>query len=171
MAITHAPVGSNEEGDEHHSHEPQGPQQPQPAHPPHPLHQHSFSNASTASLDIESWVVGSLQHLNVAPIARGTGNALSIPLDGDHNADNGASAHMRLRGVAFGGTADAAQGLSIAPPRRPPSRRDSMRKRDALLKGKEGSRQRRRYENGNTPLLPSLNLSTQSLEPLRADVR
>ena len=28
-------------------------------------------------------------------------------------------------------------------------RRDSMERREALLKGKEGSRQRRRWENGN----------------------
>jgi hypothetical protein len=30
-------------------------------------------------------------------------------------------------------------------------RRDSIERREALLKGKEGSRQRRRWENGNQP--------------------
>lgn len=30
-------------------------------------------------------------------------------------------------------------------------RRDSIERREALLKGKEGSRQRRRWENGNPP--------------------
>ncbi|KAF3942274.1 hypothetical protein ABW19_dt0203812 [Dactylella cylindrospora] len=33
-------------------------------------------------------------------------------------------------------------------PRRTPLRRDSMRRREALLKGKEGSRRRQRWENG-----------------------
>ena len=32
-----------------------------------------------------------------------------------------------------------------------PIRRDSLKRREALLKGKEGSRQRRRWENGTLP--------------------
>ncbi|KAF3904937.1 hypothetical protein ABW20_dc0109554 [Dactylellina cionopaga] len=36
-----------------------------------------------------------------------------------------------------------------ASPRRTPLRRDSMRRREALLKGKEGSRRRQRWENDN----------------------
>ena len=43
--------------------------------------------------------------------------------------------------------------LSRDPIRRPPSRRDSQRKREMLLKGKEGSRQRRRWENGKSMAL------------------
>lgn len=35
-------------------------------------------------------------------------------------------------------------------PDRATARRDSMDRREALLKGKEGSRQRRRWENGRT---------------------
>lgn len=35
---------------------------------------------------------------------------------------------------------------------REPTRRDSMKRRDALLKGKEGSRRRQRWENGELAL-------------------
>jgi hypothetical protein len=116
------------------------------------------------TVDIEAWTVAALESLSVAPIARGTGNALSIPLDAEHPTSapgNGAAARMKLRGVAFETAADAF-GATIAPPRLTPSRRDSMRKRDELVKGKEGSRQRRRWENGThihtlplpTPLRP-----------------
>ncbi|GAB1319559.1 R3H-associated N-terminal domain-containing protein [Madurella fahalii] len=163
MAVTRIPMSPDGEGDEH-----QQPQQPQPAHPPHALHQHSLSNASTATVDIEAWTVAALESLSIAPIARGTGNALSIPLDGnqanarDKMADGNdeaaaaaaAAAQMKLRGVAFAD--EAAYGASITPPRRPPSRRDSMRKREALLKGKEGSRQRRRWENDRLLHVPNV---------------
>jgi hypothetical protein len=143
---------------------------PQPTHPPQPLHQHTVSNASTATVDIEAWTVAALESLSIAPIARGTGNTLSIPLDGSHrnqgkpaenddHAGDDVTSRMRLRGVAFGETTDgddAGYGAGITPPRRLPSRRDSMRRREALLKGKEGSRQRRRWENGwfSSPLHP-----------------
>jgi hypothetical protein len=145
MAITRSPPGHDEEGD-HQSH--------QQAQPPPVLHQHSLSNASTVTVDIESWTVAALESLRIAPIARGTGNALSIPLDDAHqHAKSGEvrdAAGMKLRNVAFDGNDDA-YGAAITPPRRPPSRRDSMHRRDALLKGKEGSRQRRRWENGIIP--------------------
>ena len=39
-------------------------------------------------------------------------------------------------------------GPGIQRPRREPLRRDSMKRREALLKGKEGSRRRTRWENG-----------------------
>jgi hypothetical protein len=138
MAITRTSLGQEEAGDA------------QPSHPPHALHQHSLSDASTVTVDIEAWTVAALESLSVAPIARGTGNALSIPLDAEHPSgtpgNGAATAGMKLRGVAFE-TGDAF-GATITPPRRPLSRRDSMRKRDELVKGKEGSRQRRRWENG-----------------------
>ena len=139
MAITPSPAGHDEAGD-HASHPPQPPS--------HALHQHSLSNASTVTVDIEAWTVAALESLSIAPVARGTGAALAIPLDDGDRAN--ATAEMKLRGaVTFGNDDDAAAfGASITPPRRPPSRRDSMRKRDMLLKGKEGSRQRRRWENG-----------------------
>jgi hypothetical protein len=148
MAIAPITLVPGEDG-QHQQHN-QEVQQPQPTHPPHPLHQHSLSDASTVTVDIEAWTVAALESLSIAPIARGTGNVLSIPLDAHPSTDN--AGEMKLRGVAFGaGIADDAYGASIAPPRRPPSRRDSMKKRDALVKGKEGSRQRRRWENGIPP--------------------
>ncbi|KAL2140655.1 hypothetical protein VTI28DRAFT_3512 [Corynascus sepedonium] len=169
MAITHMPVaaGHDEEVDHHEL----------SSHSPHPaqsgsLHHHSISNASTATVDIEAWTVAALESLSIAPIARGTGNALSIPLDGVAPSTGGqrelplrhgaggsgsAAAEMKLRGVAFGDDdGQAAYGANITPPRRPPSRRDSMRRRDALLKGKEGSRQRRRWENDRLVHVPNV---------------
>ncbi|KAK3307330.1 R3H-associated N-terminal domain-containing protein [Chaetomium strumarium] len=155
MAITRIPPGPEEDGDHL--------QQPQPIHPPHALHGPSLSNASTATVDIEAWTVAALESLSIAPIARGTGSALSIPLDVDQpvretrgggGGDNGAAARMKLRGVAFDGAIDdAAYGASITRPR---SARDSMRRREALLKGKEGSRQRRRWENDHLLHVPNV---------------
>ena len=43
-------------------------------------------------------------------------------------------------------TEDASSGYR---PRREPLRRDSLKRREALLKGKEGSRRRTRWENGS----------------------
>jgi hypothetical protein len=113
-----------------------------------PGHQSAPSlSSSVASLDIEAWTVSALQSLTISPLARGTGGTpLGIPLDAhDHNGAAGAEREGQQRvtlDVAAGG------GMGITPPRRPPSRRDSQRKREMLLKGKEGSRQRRRWENG-----------------------
>jgi len=44
--------------------------------------------------------------------------------------------------------------MPIYDPDRKIARRDSMDRREALLKGKEGSRQRRRWENGMNPIPP-----------------
>lgn len=159
MAVTKLPIApSSEDGDDHTPQQ----QTPPPANTTASLHQHSISNASTATVDIEAWTVSALESLNIAPIARGTGNALSIPLDETKSTATGRKpptdeeievARLKLRNaVVFndsdGGPVIDAYGNSIIPPRRPPSRRDSMKKRDALMKGKEGSRQRRRWENG-----------------------
>jgi len=121
-----------------------------PSQAPH--HHHQLSSTSTASIDIEAWTVSALEALSVSPVARGTGHPLSIPLDSHPqqapvSSADGAAPRMKLRNV----TIDIDTGATITPPRRPPSRRDSLRRRDALLKGNEGSRQRRRWENGNGP--------------------
>lgn len=69
----------------------------------------------------------------VSPMAmRGTSNPLAIPISGDQPIGPNAST---LPDVA-------------TYPRREPMRRDSLRRREAILKGNEGSRQRRRWENG-----------------------
>ncbi|KAK4144565.1 R3H-associated N-terminal domain-containing protein [Dichotomopilus funicola] len=180
MAITRAPTVHDDDEPGDYPSQPSQPSQPlqhqgpppptHPAHPPNTLHQRSLSEASTVSLDIEAWTVSALESLSIAPIARGTGSALSIPLDGAAAPVSGgrkggdgavgedahhAGAGMTLRGVVFDSNADT-YGANIVPPRRPPSRRDSMRKRDALLKGKEGSRQRRRWENDRLLHVPNV---------------
>ncbi|KAK0715557.1 R3H-associated N-terminal domain-containing protein [Lasiosphaeris hirsuta] len=118
---------------------------------PHVHHQHTISNASTATLDIESWTVAALESLSIAPIVRGTDNVLSIPLDSDHGHSTKTQApQMKLRGIGIGG------GAGITPPRCPPSARDSMKRRDELRKGSEGSRQRRRWENDHLLHVPNV---------------
>ncbi|KAK7745752.1 hypothetical protein SLS62_009633 [Diatrype stigma] len=90
-------------------------------HPEHP-----------AAVDIETWTLSALQSLSVSPVARGTGTPLSIPLD--ESADKKPSVSIQD---------PRAKSSAITPPPRPLSRRDSLRRREALLKGKEGSRQHR----------------------------
>ncbi len=166
MAVTEGPVPQDESDNGSQQQQQQQQQQqhqpttaPPPSHPPHALHQHSLSNASTVTVDIESWTVAALESLNIAPIARGTGTALSFSIDSHDTPSAAAPAgavttQMKLRNVAFD---SVGTGAGIAPPRRPPMRRDSLKRREELLKGKEGSRQRRRWENGQlfTLTLPS----------------
>ncbi|ATY63695.1 uv-damaged DNA-binding [Cordyceps militaris] len=113
---------------------------------PVPLpHAAQTSSTPATGIDIDAWTISALQSLSVSPIARGTGTPLSIPID-DHLPS-------RARAAAEAKAADARRAVQFdadepaTPPRRPPSRRDSMARREALLKGKEGSRQRRRWEN------------------------
>src|SRR6266536_1521495 len=99
--------------------------------PPSQQPQPSAAHAVAPSIDIESWTVSALQSLSVSPSARGTGVTLSIPPDSSrHDAarDTGAKTSYK--------------------PRKESIRRDSQKRRDALLKGKEGSRRRQRWENG-----------------------
>ncbi|KAK4200968.1 R3H-associated N-terminal domain-containing protein [Triangularia verruculosa] len=152
MAIAQDPAAAASSEDGHDEHTPQQQQQQQqqqavPAHPTAPLHQHSLSSASTATVDIEAWTVSALESLNITPqVARGTSNSLAIPID-NHDTP---STTLKLRFDP-----STATGQSIIPPRRPPSRRDSMKKRDALIKGNPGSRQRRRWENDHLLGVPN----------------
>jgi hypothetical protein len=66
-----------------------------------------------------------LWDLTVSP--RETGVTLSIPLDKHVEDGDSRAAHKAHK---------------------EPMRRDSMKRREALLKGKEGSRRRQRWENG-----------------------
>lgn len=75
--------------------------------------------AAAAAADL---TLAALQSLSV-----GTGVTLSIPLD---KHDDGADSKAAYKA------------------RKEPMRRDSMKRREALLKGKEGSRRRQRWENG-----------------------
>ena len=76
---------------------------------------------------------------NVISDVRGTTNDLTIPLD-----DN----TLPKKDVAFSVKPGEDNADTAVKPQRKLLRRDSLERREALLKGKEGSRQRRRWENG-----------------------
>lgn len=100
----------------------------------------SSVQVTNQAIDIDAWTISALQSLSVSPVTRGTGTPLAIQID-EETPRSKKEAEVVARNVAF---TEEAQ----TPPRRPPSRRDSQRKRELILKGKEGSRQRRRWENG-----------------------
>lgn len=106
---------------------------------------------------ISAWTeqaAASLQNLNLSEnlavgespeVVRGTSVPLTIPLD-----DSAPIKHERPTArtrVAKVSGADDTLRLSTYQ-RRQPLRRDSLKRREALLKGKEGSRRRQRWENG-----------------------
>ncbi|KAH6659437.1 R3H-associated N-terminal domain-containing protein [Truncatella angustata] len=93
--------------------------------------------AASSQIDIEAWTVSALQSLSVSADAPAT-IPLSIPLDEHVRSSPATKRSVRVQEPERSAT---------TPSRRPLSRRDSMDRRDALLKGKEGSRQRRRWEN------------------------
>ncbi|KAI1248683.1 hypothetical protein MGN70_009883 [Eutypa lata] len=99
---------------------------------------------SSGVIDIETWTISALQSLSVSPAARGTGTPLTIPLD---------DSAIRKSSVTV--QDPRAKSSAVTPPPRPLSSRDSLRRREALLKGKEGSRQRRRWENDHLIHVPN----------------
>ncbi|KAI6785250.1 uncharacterized protein J7T54_006892 [Emericellopsis cladophorae] len=101
------------------------------------------TQTSATGIDIDAWTVSALQALSVSPVARGTGTPLSISLD----AKAAAAADKAVKFQEGHAEADT--------PRRPLSRRDSLKRREALLKGNEGSRQRRRWENDRLVGVPN----------------
>lgn len=77
---------------------------------------------------------------------RGTSVPLSIPLDDPVPAASGDSApRVRTSGQ---NPSEARKTPTVTFRRREPLRRDSLKRREALLKGKDGSRRRQRWENG-----------------------
>ena len=97
------------------------------------------NNVPTHPINVEAWTEQATQSLGAVSLGspvdvRGTSVSLAIDLDGneapkqDHHAESVPSGYR---------------------PRREPLRRDSLKRRDALLKGKEGSRRRTRWENGS----------------------
>lgn len=95
-----------------------------------PITQSTQPSSATSGVDIESWSATAISSLNISASTPG-GVTLSIPLDADR--ENDAQRDSR----------------STAPkPRKELMRRDSQKKREALLRGKEGSRRRQRWENG-----------------------
>jgi hypothetical protein len=105
--------------------------------------------AAPQPIDIEAWTeqaTAAMSSVTIsAPgeIVRATSVTLAIPLDDDALATGGP--------VQLVGAAAAAKEGGLYK-RKAPLRRDSMNRREALLKGKEGSRQRRRWENGTSCL-------------------
>jgi hypothetical protein len=84
-----------------------------------------------AGPDIEAWSASALQSLSISPSVRGTDIPLSIPLEGKEPIK----------------TASPAKPATYKP-RKELLQRDSQKRREALLRGKEGSRRRQRWENG-----------------------
>jgi len=106
----------------------------------------SIDAANTTLVDVAAWTQDAIQAMgnmslnsSPTPLIRGTSIGLHIPLDGDHN---GLAKGGDGQGVTAG---EAVRGGYVL--RRKSSNRDSLRRREELLKGKEGSRQRRRWEN------------------------
>lgn len=102
------------------------------ASPPHPI-------------DIEAWTQEATQSFSaVSLVSAGgvPGASASLAIDLDEPA------HHKLDGTA-GIPRRADNDSSGYHPRREPLRRDSLKRREALLKGKEGSRRRTRWENGS----------------------
>ena len=101
----------------------------------------------TTPIDVESWTeqaTESLQNVSLsavpppANLLRGASVSLAIPLD-----DAGSISEEEPRPVI-----SSTPKVHTVYGRREPVRRDSLKRRDALLKGKEGSRRRQRWENG-----------------------
>lgn len=100
--------------------------------PPHPINIEAWTEEATQSLSAVSLVPPGL-----VPDA-----SVSIAIDLEEPT------HRKQSEIA--GTARRADDASSAyRPRREPLRRDSLKRREALLKGKEGSRRRTRWENGS----------------------
>ena len=90
-------------------------------------------------INIEAWTEQATQTLgaiSLAPQASPHGNSVSLAIDIDENP-----------ALKQGNHAEDIR--STYRPRREPLRRDSLKRREALLKGKEGSRRRTRWENGS----------------------
>ncbi|KAI4101451.1 MAG: hypothetical protein L6R37_004926 [Teloschistes peruensis] len=94
-------------------------------------------------INIQAWTEQATQSLNAVSLSspggvRGTSVSLAIPLDEQAAAKRSAGAAEGQHGPD---TSEAVR------PHREPLRRDSLKRREALLKGKEGSRRRQRWEN------------------------
>ncbi|PNP46780.1 hypothetical protein TGAMA5MH_01732 [Trichoderma gamsii] len=117
--------------------------------------------APNSAIDIEAWTISALQSLSVSPIARGTGSPLTIPLDALATPSKRSISRQQVTIVT-----SSAEVALVTPLRRPPSARDSQKRREAVLKGKEGSRQRRRWENDRLVDVPNV----QPPEPIDWEV-
>jgi hypothetical protein len=108
---------------------------------------HDFAESSF--VNIEAWTEETLQSIRKlrvtsSPEAVRQAVSLSIPLD---SPDTPLSADK-----LDGGRVDRPSRHDTEVDAHPsePRRRDSLKRREALLKGKEGSRRRQKWENGNS---------------------
>jgi hypothetical protein len=92
---------------------------------PPPEQQAPSTPAAQQVIESANWT-GGLATLSISPSAFRNGGTLTIPLGGE------------------------AEALKAVRSRKEPLKRDSMKRREALLKGKEGSRRRQRWENGTS---------------------
>ncbi|KAL8783961.1 MAG: hypothetical protein Q9213_004291 [Squamulea squamosa] len=97
---------------------------------------------SAQPIDIETWTEQATASINAISLSsannvRGTSVSLAIPLD-----ERVAKHTTNVEDEQYLQDASA-----ISRSRREPLRRDSLKRREALLKGKEGSRRRQRWEN------------------------
>lgn len=89
-----------------------------------------------------------------AAALRGASIPLSIPLDDpmpapERRTTETSTARVRLVARSDAPAAETAQKVpAVSFRRREPLRRDSLKRREALQKGKDGSRRRQRWENG-----------------------
>ncbi|KAL8940564.1 MAG: hypothetical protein Q9216_002752 [Gyalolechia sp. 2 TL-2023] len=96
------------------------------------------------SINIEARTEQAAESLNAISLSssggvRGTSVSLAIPLDEQAAAKRAVTVEEGPYGPDDDSTTNR--------PRREPLRRDSLKRREALLKGKEGSRRRQRWEN------------------------
>lgn len=99
-----------------------------------------YPNNSASPINIEAWTQEAIQSLNaVSLVSSGgvQGTTTSLAIDLDEPKQDGTAGTVRKADNADSGHH----------PRREPLRRDSLKRREALLKGKEGSRRRTRWEN------------------------
>ena len=99
---------------------------------------------NTEPPNVQAWTEQATRSLSAIAISapgavRGTSGSLAIPLDERPEPKKATATNQDHHDSTSEPTTR---------PRREPLRRDSMKRREALLKGKEGSRQRRRWENG-----------------------
>ncbi|KAL8759297.1 MAG: hypothetical protein Q9184_003660 [Pyrenodesmia sp. 2 TL-2023] len=100
-------------------------------------------NGTAQPINIEAWTERAAESLHAVSLTspggvRGTSVSLAIPLDEQPAAKRTAATNEERR------TLDAS---ASDRPRPEPLHRDSLKRREALLKGKEGSRRRQRWEN------------------------
>lgn len=95
---------------------------------PPPSQQPPVTSVPPSSGEVDTWAVSALQSLTISSTAVGTSVPLSIPFDNSRDAESGTAIRPALRHKSL--------------------LRDSQKRREALLKGKEGSRRRQRWENG-----------------------